>query len=117
MPTDSVQALFLAVLVRPNLRSLSDENGQGVAVHVDDCPLFFGLEIFDLAQVAVCNRLTDVDQPFSGHLFQSLLWQMGEEKPLRDEFVRHVLELKFFKDFKINPYQRKYNHVTHGMPI
>lgn len=135
-PKGLAWTLLLAVFARPNLRSFPYENGQGVAFHVDDCSLFVGLEVFDPAQVTVCNRLTDVDQPFSVHLFQSLLWQMGEDKPLLDEFVlrissaergsfdtpwknfSHVLGLWFFlNEFKINPYQRKYNHATYIIPI
>jgi hypothetical protein len=65
---------FFTVFASPDLRSLAYENSKGISLHIDHAPLFVGLEIPNLAQVAVCNCLTDVNQPFSIHSIQSLLW-------------------------------------------
>jgi len=46
---------------------------QLVTFPFDNGTLAVGLEIPDVAQVTVCNRLTNVDQPFNIHLIQSLL--------------------------------------------
>jgi hypothetical protein len=38
-----------------------------IAFHINNDPLFPGLEVSDQAQIAMCDCLTDVDQPFSIH--------------------------------------------------
>jgi hypothetical protein len=44
-----------------------------MTIRLNNNPLTIGLEISDLTQAAMCNRLTDVDQSFKIHLIQSLL--------------------------------------------
>ena len=71
--TGSVCIVLCAVLAIPNFGRFLDANCQIVALHVDDDPLLVRLDVSDFAQVAVCNRLTDVDHPFRSHLFVNLL--------------------------------------------
>jgi hypothetical protein len=73
----SVCIAFFTVFASPDLRGLVYENSKSISLHIDHAPLFVGLEIPNLAQVAVRNCLTDVNQPFSIHLIQSLL-MIGE---------------------------------------
>jgi hypothetical protein len=70
----SVCIAFFTVFASPDLRDLVYENSKGISLHIDHDPLFVGLEIPNLAQVAMCNCLTDVNQPFGIHSIQSLLW-------------------------------------------
>lgn len=68
--------MLFAILAIPNFGISFYEDSQGFPFYVNHCPLLVGLEIFDPAQVAVFNRLTDVDERFRSHVSQSLLLSM-----------------------------------------
>jgi hypothetical protein len=96
-----IRIAFLAVIAIPNLRVVSHANCECIAFHVDNGSFFPGFEIPDLAQIAVCDCLTDVDQPFCIHLIQSLLWQVKFPCFLHEEALIFQLEKYLFIVFNV----------------